>query len=533
MADYGFNTQLTPNIPQTSLSDMLNIARNAQAYQQAQQLNPLQLQQLQQQVEQSRQMNPLQLQQLQQQVEQARQVNPLALRQQAANTSLAEGTLNPKIEEATAQASSATTKSQTDKYNYAMKHATKSVQQLQTIINKPDLNEKDIVDFITEDVKKLGGPPEAVAQALVGLPKNGTPTEYRAFAEKKHASMLGVQAHLEKLYPSSTMVSSGGQTQPVQLGNPLLTGIEPGTVTGPALTTTPTPGFHTINGVTYYVDQNGKLQTPSAPTAMNAGQGGNAPAPQAQQMPQQAPQMPQRAPQMPQQAGPTSGALVREDMPVAKGGLAQMNTQQQARYEAGQKLFADAATANQNAADQGIILKSIKQNLAQAQSSKPGQLLRQGGKFLAGNEQLDTLLKDLSQNQLLQAKMMGGVDSVNAQNTVAIANGSGDIDPKALAKIVERTDATRLAAQMYNQGLSSYKGRDTYNSSIHADNFQQAWKSNYDPRIFMVENINASDRTPKQKQEDIKRIIGIATPAELQQLKQKAINIRRLQTGDF
>jgi hypothetical protein len=341
--------------------------------------------------------------------------------------------------------------------------------------------------------------------------------------------MLSTQAQLEKMYPPSNMVGTGGQTQPVQLGNELLTGVKPGTVTGPAMAVTPTPGFQVIAGVTYYVDQNGKLHLPNSPTAMSAAQGGNAPPPAA--APQPAPQ--QKPPQMPQPASPASGALVREDMPVAKGGLTQMNTQQQARYDAGQKLFADAATANQNAADQGIILKSIKQNLAQAQSSKPGQLLRQGGKFLAGNEQLDTLLKDLSQNQLLQAKMMGGVDSVNAQNTVAIANGSGDIDPKALAKIVERTDATRLAAQMYNQGLSSYKGKDTYNSSIHADNFQQAWKSNYDPRIFMVENINASDRTAKQKQEDIKRIIGIATPTELRDLKQKAINIRRLQTGDF
>ena len=511
MADYGFNTQLTPNIPQTSLSDMMNLARSAQAYQQA------------------GQMNPLMLQQLQQQVEQAKQLNPLAVRQQAASTSLAEDTLQPKIEEAKAQSSSATTKSQADKLDYAMKHTSNAVQQLQTIVNKSDLNEKDIVDFITKNVNSLGGPPEAITQALVGLPKNGTPTELRAFAAKKQASMLSTQVQLEKIYQSSTMVSTGGQTQPVQLGNELLTGVKPGTVTGPAMAVTPTPGFQVINGVTYYVDQSGKLHTPNSPTAMNAAQGGNAPPPAV--APQPAPQ--QRAPQMPQQAGPTSGALVREDMPVAKGGLVQMNTQQQARYDAGQKLFADAATANQNAADQGIILKSIKQNLAQAQSSKPGQLLRQGGKFLAGNEQLDTLLKDLSQNQLLQAKMMGGVDSVNAQNTVAIANGSGDIDPKALAKIVERTDATRLAAQMYNQGLSSYKGKDTYNSSIHADNFQQAWKSNYDPRIFMVENINASDRTAKQKQEDIKRIIGIATPAELRDLKQKAINIRRLQTGDF
>ena len=63
MADYGFNTQLTPNMPQTSLSDMMNLARGAQAYQQAGQMNPLLLQQQQLQVEQAKQINPLMLQQ--------------------------------------------------------------------------------------------------------------------------------------------------------------------------------------------------------------------------------------------------------------------------------------------------------------------------------------------------------------------------------------------------------------------------------------------------------------------------------------
>jgi len=44
MPDYGFNTQLTPNIPQTNISDMINLARGVQGYQQSQQMNPLELQ---------------------------------------------------------------------------------------------------------------------------------------------------------------------------------------------------------------------------------------------------------------------------------------------------------------------------------------------------------------------------------------------------------------------------------------------------------------------------------------------------------
>jgi hypothetical protein len=346
--------------------------------------------------------------------------------------------------------------------------------------------------------------------------------------------MLDVQAQLEKLYPAATMTTEGGKMTPRQMGAEILTGVKPGTAVGPSIDVVPTPGFQTINGVTYFVDKNGNLHTPNSPSAMSAGQTGT---PSTQAAP--------TAPQPSTQAQPTTQAsqpavpagtvrvpLVREDMPVPQGGLRQMNTQQKDRYETGQKLFDAAAEANKTAADQGVVLNTIKQNLAQAQSSRPGQLLRQGGKWVAGNENLDTLVKSLAQNQILQAKIMG-VDSVNAERTSALANGSENIDPKSLAKIVEQTDATKTAVQQYNQGLSAYKNRDSLNSPIHADRFQQAWKENYDPRIFMVENINNSNMTPNQKSQEIKRIIGIATPTELKQLQQKALNIRRLQTGDF
>ena len=53
-------------VPGMSLSDMMNVAGSAQAYKQAQQINPLQLQAYQQQVEQAQQMNPMLLQAQQQ-----------------------------------------------------------------------------------------------------------------------------------------------------------------------------------------------------------------------------------------------------------------------------------------------------------------------------------------------------------------------------------------------------------------------------------------------------------------------------------
>lgn len=77
MATAPFNTNLTVQPmqvqnPMTGLGDMLNLAKGIQSYQQAAELNPLQVQQLKQQVQQAERLNPLQVQQAAAQAEQAR-----------------------------------------------------------------------------------------------------------------------------------------------------------------------------------------------------------------------------------------------------------------------------------------------------------------------------------------------------------------------------------------------------------------------------------------------------------------------------
>ena len=84
MATAPFNTNLTvqpmqTQSPMTGLSDMLNLARGIQSYQQAAEYNPLQIQQAKLSVQQAEAMNPLLLQQKQQELAQAAAMNPLAV----------------------------------------------------------------------------------------------------------------------------------------------------------------------------------------------------------------------------------------------------------------------------------------------------------------------------------------------------------------------------------------------------------------------------------------------------------------------
>jgi len=71
MADYQFNTNLTPNVQGTNLADMVNLARGVQAYQQAEQANPLTIQKAQMEIEQAKKMNPLAVQKSTEEVKQA------------------------------------------------------------------------------------------------------------------------------------------------------------------------------------------------------------------------------------------------------------------------------------------------------------------------------------------------------------------------------------------------------------------------------------------------------------------------------
>lgn len=161
-----------------SLGEMLNFAQNAQQYQQAQQINPLQLQKAQEEVKQAQ-----------------------------------FGTSNAELEN-------------------MLKHTSNTVQGLQSLMGDKDLTADKIKGFASEYVSNAKSPETALKQVLMGLPEKGSQSELRAFLAKKLAAAAGTQVQLEKMYPSASMLNTGTQQLPVQMGNQALTGITPGTPQG-------------------------------------------------------------------------------------------------------------------------------------------------------------------------------------------------------------------------------------------------------------------------------------------------------------
>jgi len=270
-----------------------------------------------------------------------------------------------------------------------------------------------------------------------------------------------------------------------------------------------------INGVKYqYKPATGALEplgaggTPAAPAAPSTPAAANAP------------------------AAPKTTGLVPLDMPVT-GAVPQLNTQQNDRYSYGKKLFDTSAEMAQAAGEGRQTIRQIQQNIDQAAGSRPEQVLRNAKKWAVGNEQLDELVKSLADNQMRQAQMMG-VSTDAARSTSSLASGSENITAGALKFITNRADAVNTAFEKFNSGLDSFKQKHgQYNGAIHADNFQQAWKRNYDPLIFMVQNINASDMSKAEKQLELSKMLKGLSEDQRQTLAKKAENIKRLEKGDF
>jgi len=454
MADYQFNTDLTPKIQGTNIADMVGLARGVQAYQQSEQANPLAIQRAQMEIEQAKKMNPLAVSKATEEVKQAET-----------------GTKKGQFELNAAQTSAL----------YGLAGGVRNDPRLKTG------KKEDAIGVLHEAKQRAStfGIPEEVI--------NGVFNPLFTLGEKNTAALPKA---LDSII--QTGLGSAGQ-QALQSG-----------------------AVVEINGVKYQYNPATGQATPL---------GANTPTPQPS--PQPAPQPSART--TTQQPPSQANKLVEMDMPVSGAGIIQMNAQQDERYKEGNALKAETTKLAQAAAQSKQTTRKIKENIASAAGSAPGQALRSAGKYLAGSEQLDELVKNLAQNQVEQASLMGNSAATDAaRGVLALANGSENITPQALAQIVQRADATSTALEKFNTGLGNfYKKTGAYNGPIHARNFKDAWAQNYDPRIFMVQNINSSDMSPAEKQLQLQVILKGTSEQERKDLAKKAEIIKRLEKGDF
>jgi hypothetical protein len=215
-------------MPTMTLPDMLNLARGAQAYQQAQQLYPVELQRA------------------------------------MAERDVAVGTAKPRIQQATIQADDAT-------LGLEAKILSHTRSEIAELVKKQNLTFKDVEDAVIRTASLTNAPEEvkrnAIIKALADFSPNATPAELRSTLAGQLVKTISQEQQLASRFPKPETVDLGGTKLPVSAGNELVTGVTPGTQVGIGYTMTPPPQFQpTETGLTD-VKGGGQSKPISAPTA--------------------------------------------------------------------------------------------------------------------------------------------------------------------------------------------------------------------------------------------------------------------------
>jgi hypothetical protein len=451
MADFSFPTLPAVTPPQqTSLGDMMNIARGAQAYQQAQQINPLDLQ--------AKQMA----------VQQAQQVNPLALRQQAAQTTAAEGTLAPTIAKAGSEAETAATGSEAAKLALAAKKA-QTISNgyvgaindpivLQAASNPDSVDKNQLFQFINNFGKnqaKAAGVPEeqaiAIMQPYLKVAQNN-PAALRSYLIQRHVAGLDQSAQLGT-YQTQTTVNALGQTVKV------------------------TPGLGTQK---VEIGIPGGLQGAAASGQVPAG---------TEVAPGMSVPYPVRSAAQPYIAEPT-----------------------EAKDQAAGAEYRNNLVNNQMSLTQGR--RNVQEVIKQATGINEKLYFPEGGifgqaeqKILSSlkSDQYDLLAKDLANMHITNSRAMGTVgNTVAGLDMAAVAGGTVKVPPKVLIDIARRVQADQTNLDMQANGAQQFAQKFGDNNM---KTFQQSWTANArDTKIFEAINLLENETNPDKLKTEFEKL---------------------------
>jgi hypothetical protein len=121
-----------------------------------------------------------------------------------------------------------------------------------------------------------------------------------------------------------------------------------------------------------------------------------------------------------------------------------------------------------------------------------------------GSEQYDMLAKDLANLAITNSKAMGAVGgTVAGLDMASVANGTTKVTPDVLVKIARRVQADQTGLDMQANGAQQFAQK-------YGDNnmkaYQQAWNANADTKIFEAMNIIRDVTDPARQKDELNRL---------------------------
>lgn len=437
MADYGFNTQLTPQTQQSSLGDMVNLARGVQAYQQAQELNPIQIQQQYQ----AAQKANLELKNLE-----------TANRERDAVLPYLQNTSNYTNEDGLID----------------MPKATNEIYKLAP--QTANLYLKNLQDFATGQL--------SLAQSKLNLDTNQKNQVGQAImAVARSADRNNPEAY-QKVFDNLTNANKGLQKVTQNYKN-MLSKFQPGDHIGDdmlreAQTMLSLPEQESVFGTKVATDSQGRvISTRQVPGQLQPEV--SVSTPQGLQYKQETPpqiapgvslKYPVRSANQPYVPEPSETADASANL-----GYRQKLTDAQGNL----------VTNRRNAEEVFNQANKISQQLYFQKGGIPGEIERKI-RMAIGSDQYDLLAKDLANLALSNSAALGGAgNTVAGLDMQAVANGTIKVPPEVLMQIARRVQADQTNIDMQAQGanVAAQKFGDN-----NLGTFRQQWAKNAQSEIF-------------------------------------------------
>jgi hypothetical protein len=554
MADFSVNPvaqNLKPPTPM-SLAEMVNLARGAQEYQQAQKLNPLAVQRAGAELSRLQQLTPEELRRAQAEADRA-----------ATEATVSEKTLTPRITSATAAASTAESGAEAERIKLFGQKQRQIANSQISMINHPLViaAEKNPTSAMVEPLmnlikqngmsmaRDLGIKPdeaEKLLQPYLDVAAKD-PSAVRGFFKQRHIQGLDDSARTAALQPSGVAVTSGVESQVISTNEFGATSVGtaiPGTTIKQLLM----PGEQLVqdntgNQFIATKDNQGRITIRPVTAAPNAAPAPAAPPPAAAPAvspsaaviaPKPSP-MSQNAAQVQAPANlPDFSQPVQPRFPVRVSGQPVFNLQQgeaDAQKSGGE--FVRNVVAQRGA------VAPVRTNLEKIMSQTDQLLAKQGfqaGKGLQVEQYFTKLIddsdyKELSKNLAnLQLSLIGNnpqaLSSDAGKQMSAAASGTEVYPPKVLQKI-----AIQLHGEMENrdrQGVAADKYVRKFGESNMAS-FTQMWNNNSDNKVFELMSLPKLVKDPKMREKMANEIIGSPKGSEQRKVfEQKYLNIQKL-----
>lgn len=512
MADFGFNTNipLGAQVPRTSLSDMINMASGITNLQQAQQLQPVQL-------EAAR----LQLQQ-------AQQINPLLLRSQQAETQVAESTARPRItqsEQAAETARIATLKAQLGlddaqaQIAYSQGGALLGDPRIHNAAKKVD----DAIDAIEDarDRMVANGVPRAKASAIIApfiVKAQNSPQTLVQDLTNAVQGASGGAAIAAQVNRAPTQVGTG-QTIELIPTSPLQLGQQRQSVAmelPPGARMVDTGRVDVNNNPIFNVFDSTGRATGQVTVPANAPESS---------LPGSAPTAPR--PVVPQAAAPAAPAMAVTRMPAGETAetMALAKSIQLKANEAAQRVSQSQFNANQ-------IIK-----LADEAATGRGADLLQGltggyaGLGLVGSTNMADALNKLGHYMALETANLASASGLGTDAARGIAEkmtGTTSWTADAIKSTARINRAMSTGVDLFNQGVNNAVTQAN-NSPFAARQFQNKWSQVADVNAFRL--MDAMRNDDKIAVKELVNELGGVNSSKFKQLKLKVNTINNMIGG--